>query len=191
MAKNVRMLVNYRAPTDLPKDSITNTLYFQWDSFTIVDVQNAVDDLYAIYAALTWCTGSRLEIRAYDMDDAEPRPIIAQKTGQVAGTLNWGNREPAVCLSYYAERNLPRQRGRIYCGPFSSGNQDARPTNVQTPVLNLGKALAGLGGENVSWRVHSVKDNDFLHIRNIWVDNSWDVVRKRGLAGTSRLTASV
>lgn len=192
MATNIRMLVNYRKLTDLPVDSITNTLYFQWDSFTLVDIQNAVNDLWTIYSNLAWVKGTRLEIKAYDMADDTPRPIKAEKVANVTGTNIWGNREPAVCLSYYADRNLPRQRGRIYCGPFQSGVQDERPgAGTTTAVKNLGIALAGLGGENVSWRVHSVLNNDFLHIRHIWVDNAWDTVRKRGVKANERLTADV
>lgn len=104
-------------------------------------------------------------------------------------------REVAVCLSFYAERNLPRQRGRLYI-PFELMQQSQsigvpRPTTpCQTLVGNLAGRLAGLGGLDVDWVVYSRVDDEARSVTNWYVDNEWDTMRSRGLRPTERVAGT-
>lgn len=188
------MLVSWGETAAEVKDWMSNTLYFSVD---IADP--AYDDLaaavLAAYVGAGWTTGQKIEVRAYNMADAKPRPERAYKTQTKAGIIPDGPHQVALCLSYYSERNLPRRRGRIYIGPWS-GPTTRPSTTAMASLITFGQALANVGGANVDWSVWSTMDasegKDASHsISNIWVDNSWDVQRRRQLEGTARQTAVI
>jgi hypothetical protein len=111
-------------------------------------------------------------------------------TGQSAS----GNpRELAICLSFYADRNIPRHRGRLYFpAPIVAGSSlSVRPSSIaMNAVAAFVPVFAGLGGVDVDWVVWSEKDRTARKVTNWWVDDEWDVVRSRGLRPTTRLTGS-
>lgn len=180
------MLISSNDSSTSPaKDAIDNTLYFNVSNGPIdpPDYQALVDDLYAIWAARAWQKGRHLDIRAYNMEDPTPRPVKARKTGSVTGTALTGPRQIACCLSYFADRNLPRQRGRIYIGPWGTAGNALYPgVSTQNEVIALAQPLADLGGVNVDWSLWSPTTQQHTRITNAWVDNSWDVIRSRKLA---------
>jgi hypothetical protein len=174
------------------KDAIVNTLYFNISSLGPdpgADWNDLCSDLYDTWAIRQWAVGSYLDVRLYDMADAEPRAPKARRTGNVEGTRPAGVPQVALALSYYADRNLPRQRGRIFLGPWSTGSE--RPTiQQQNGALSLCSGLADLGGVNVDWSLWSPTTQTHTRISNAWVDNSWDIIRSRKIVGTSRVTWS-
>lgn len=190
-----RALVSWKRTTDIPRDAFTNTLYFNATGITPidpVDLQEIAQDIAQVYSDANIFQGVRINVRMYDMADQTPRPILAEANVDRAGTYWTGDPEVALCLSYYGERNLPRSRGRIYLGGFNAASITSRPAPaIMNAVLNLGKGLAEIGGENVSWRVYSPTNNTDEHIRHIWVNDEWDVVRSRGLRESTRVTADV
>lgn len=184
----VRFIVASNETMSSPaKDAIVNTLYFnvsQFDPTVGPDYQALTDDLWEIMATPSWGRGRFLDVRAYNMEDADPRPQKARKTGQVTGTKPTGPHQIALCLSYYADRNLPRQRGRIYVGPWDTSTTNA--TNAQTDeLIALAGSLAGLGGLNVDWSLWSPTTNTHTRINHAWVDDSWDVIRSRKVASVA------
>nr|CRY96676.1 hypothetical protein [uncultured prokaryote] len=194
---DIRFIVSWGPGQEIDKNWFSNTLYFAVDGFGAdADVQGLADDLLAVYQQRSFTAGSSIEVRGYDMADPKPRPELgfARSTGTGIG-LPTGPGQVALCLSYYSERNLPRQRGRIYCGPFS--NPEIRPTSQTiNSLITFGQALAGLGGLNVDWSVYSptkasLAQDPTMTISNIWVDNSWDIIRSRKLDGTTRTSAEI
>lgn len=112
--------------------------------------------------------------------------------------------ELAICLSFQAAsaagRSQKRRRGRVYLGPWSQqgvvAGGDVVTAGVETAVFNMGKAL--LDGFNVSgdvkWVVYSptnagtgAPQQATVNVDNIWVDNAWDIQRRRGIKPTTRL----
>lgn len=165
-------------------DVIVNTLYFNVSgSVDDPDYNSLGNDLWTIWAARPWVQGRFLDIRGYNMDDPEPRPQRYLKRQQVTGSSPEGPHQISLALSYYADRNLPRQRGRIYIGPWSSPGLNATVTQT-TAVMALPPLLAGLGGLNVDWSLWSPTTQTHTRINHAWVDNSWDVVRSRKLKST-------
>ena len=188
----VRMIVSVRDSIATPqKDAVVNTLYFNVSgSVDPPNYQSLVDDLWSLWSSRGWGVGRYIDVRAYNMDDGEPRPVKAMKRDQAQGTAVVGVPQVALCLSYYADRNLPRQRGRIYLGPWSTGNP--RPTTQQmNQALNLAPGLAGLGGLNVDWSLWSPTTQQHTRINHAWVDNAWDIIRSRRLPGTERVTVDI
>lgn len=160
-------------------EAIDNTLYFNVSgSVEEPDYTALVNDLGAIWAARPWSAGRFLDIRAYNMDDAKPRPIKARYTVSVAGTRLTGPGQVALALSYYADRNLPRQRGRIFVGPWTTTSDTAQTSQVNA-VMALPPLLAGLGGLNVDWSLWSPTNQTATRINHAWCDNSWDIIRSR------------
>lgn len=186
----VRIIVS-SAPAvfTLAKDRIVNTLYFNVSGGVgdQTDYQALVDDFFALWTPRPWAAGRIIEVKAYNMDEPgtklNPRPVKAEKRGTAPGTIVNGPHQIALCLSYYADRNLPRSRGRIYLGPWGTPGAEATSTNV-TAVMALPPLLAGLGGLNVDWSLWSPTTQEHKRIDHAWCDNSWDVHRSRKLAAT-------
>lgn len=194
---DVRMIVAWGPGADLTKDWFSNTLYFAVDlpPTDPVDYQSLADDLRDIYAAQSFTVGSKIEVRAYNMGDDKPRPEKAYSSVVRAGGQPSGPHQVALCLSYYSERNLPRQRGRIYLGPFA-GPVDRPDSSYMTSLLDMAESLGGLGGINVDWSVYSpttaeAGGDPTMSISDAWVDNSWDIVRSRKQDATTRQTRHI
>lgn len=192
---DVRMLVSWGPPAGAERDRFSNTLFFAVDGAGAPpDYEDLAQDLLVIYQNRSWCAGCKIEVRAYNMADAKPRPERAFKTSTMTGSYPNGPGQVALCLSYYSQRNLPRQRGRIYCGPF--GQPSLRPSSPEIALLMThAQDLAGLGGLNVDWSVYSptkaaLGEDPTMTISNYWVDNSWDIQRRRKLEATSRSAGS-
>lgn len=182
----VRMLVSWGRPSDKVADRLTNTLYFSVSgSVDDPDYQALADDLRDVYASIQFTAGAKIEVRAYNMDDAKPRPEKAYSTVTRTGTWTQGVRQVAIALSYYADRNLPRQRGRIFTGPWPT-TSDVVSSSYPPLLLTFAQGLAGIGGLNVDWSVYSPTSNDHKRISRAWVDNSWDIIRSRKLPATTR-----
>ncbi len=177
-----------------PSDVVSNTFYIDKTSIPAqggADEQKLADDTRAIWQTRLPAIADypQTRVRIYDMADLKPRPVLAQSIGSVVGGSNSGPQEVALCLSFYAGRNIPRRRGRMYMGPWFSGGMAGRPTDAQmASLLGIASDLAALGGVDVAWVIHSPTDNAFRGVTNAWVDNAWDTQRSRGLDPTARQT---
>lgn len=193
-----RALVSWGPVASPVRDWFSNTLYFNVSGSVgqDPDYDDLASDLLAIYQNQSWTIGCKIEVRFYDMADAKPRPEKAYKTATKTGTIVQAAPQVAIALSYYADRNLPLQRGRIFTGPWANSSQMIAEATRLT-LITFAQALAGLGGLNVDWSVYSPTSQqrglDPWHrrISDVWVDNSWDIIRSRKLASTARSTAQI
>lgn len=190
-----RLQISYLMDSALPRDVMVNNLHFNIIALGGgVDDQSLCNDLAAIMAA--WCTKApEIQVRSYDIAAEPPRfPLATAFANQ--GVNPPGSvipREVALCLSFYGDRNVPRQRGRIFLpAPARLSAAGLRPTaQNMTDALDLADDFAGLGGANVDWIVQSNTANDHFKVSNAWVDDEWDTQRRRGLRPTTRQTRSV
>ena len=101
----------------------------------------------------------------------------------------------SACISYYADTNVKRKRGRVYIGPLSSacttlptGDQDVRIHSTTIGILAASAADMANTTEDVTWEVYSRADDDFYAITAGWVDNAFDIQRRRGAIASVRTT---
>lgn len=188
-----RLQCSWQADSPFPRDRIVITPHFN-DSGLGTDPQQLCDDLAD---ALKLWAGARgeLTVKAYDAQGTPPvfPQGEAHRDVNTVGTSAYP-RELAVCLSFYADRNLPRQRGRLYISPtlyFTGTVLGVRPAGtLQSRVADLVPIFSSLGGVDVDWAVYSRREDVARKVTHWWVDNEWDVQRSRGLRPDDRLQGS-
>jgi len=188
-----RFQVAQGADSSFPADRIVNTLHFD-DAGATTDPEQLCQDILDVWQA-AWLSAAGREVRvtAYNVGAPPQLPVasVVENEGVFPTTVN--NREIALCLSYYNQRSNPRRRGRLFLCPaiskVSAGG--ARPsTTAMQAALDLGTALAGIGGIDVDWVVYSRTDASHHDVAGVWCDDAWDVVRSRGLRPVTRLEAT-
>jgi hypothetical protein len=179
---------------DPPKDFVDNTLHFQAAGTPAgTDWQSLAD---AVKAAMYKTSGSGNPfvhyggragtIKVYDLADPKPRPErgVSIYTPGSFEALALGPRCTALCLSFYSDRNLKHQRGRIYIGPFNASDQTEKPsTPLMTEIAHLGDALyavsAAAGPAGWLHGVYSEVQALFYPANHYWCNDVWDVMRSR------------
>jgi hypothetical protein len=152
-----------------------------------------------------------------DMADGQPR-IPFKTDSAALGTLSTTNSdmpaEISLCCSYRATPtsglNSRRRRGRIFLGPLQFGAGDW-PVQASVNVDSIATAFSALltltnvslavysrythhdvpVGDNIADypdEVPSLLDDAFVPATQVWVDNAWDVQRRRGPKATYRKT---
>lgn len=142
--------------------------------------------------------------------------MVALGAPLTAGPVSSYPAEVAVCLSFRAdygslleqagddadpdaapERPRSRVRGRVFFGPCDLACGDgapSRPTSIVTPLLDFANRMKDINtaprnGADVFWAVHSKEAGGVsLPVTTAWVDNAWDIQRRRGVAPTARTT---
>jgi hypothetical protein len=183
-----RLQVSWQKDTTAPRDRMLITPHFN-DIGATTDPQNLCNDLLAGLNTITPTTGE-LRVKAYDAQGSVPvypQGDAIVNTGATQATAV--PRELAICLSFYGERNVPRQRGRLYIPAWFLGitTPALRPPQPITKMTDLVNLFTGLGGPDVDWCVYSRRLDNPFSITDWWYDNEWDVIRARGMVGTARV----
>jgi hypothetical protein len=191
--------VIFQGATGLSRDRFVNTLHFDGDFGT-----SQMDELWTQFRAFgdTWlgsmAGGTVHEIRSYAPGLNPTGPELRKNYALTSANASGGPGEVALCLSYGTEDDpdstVPRGRGRIYLGPFVSTAVSAnRPsTGLQNALLTLGEGIASVGfAANTTWVMRSQRDASYKKIESIWVDDSWDTQRRRGLTPTIKTKRDV
>lgn len=154
-------------------------------------------------------TANSCSVRMYDMGSTHPRiPTVVPFTLPAAGVNTALPNEVAVCLSYYAILNRVGQRGRVYVGPLSTqalatevNVPDVLP-GLQTTLLDAADGLHTQLTTQPRWVIYSpakvarlnkagqtlpAETASALVPTNAWVDDEWDIQRRRGLKARGRL----
>lgn len=201
-----RVQLNWN-PTSLnPLDAAVNTLHFDITGVFATEMpiiqttlRNAFE-LFEGFYANTVISGVLNTFKVYALDDPEPR------SSKFAGTMGAGfiptggnplPSEVAVCLSFQAAQvsGTPqaRRRGRIYLGPLGASGLDTngRPTSAcRSAASAVGASILADSVSNGgwSWVVWSPTTGTSSIVTNGWVDNAFDIQRRRGVAPTLRTT---
>jgi len=184
------------------------------DADPVVDATNFVDALATFYHAIDGQMSGRLSgdliFDVYDLEDASPRvPIHHDEIGLALGTGDGVPNECAVFLSYHGALvsgiNPARHRGRIYLGPWDVSNVDQGAgdsivsatlrdmINANAEILMDTTTVAGnpwavfspTTAGNPPWSPTAISDATF-QVQGGWVDDAWDIIRKRGARAASR-----
>ncbi len=198
MPTHIRAQVEWQVGSALPRDKICITPHFRHQSILGgegPEWQPLADDLAA--AISTWDqANNQVTVKLYDIGVTEkpnrPRAIAIVNPGNVAEAAQV--REIALCLSFYGGPNAPHNRGRLYLPAAfiqGTGQLAVRPTSANRDRAGtLAPALADLGGVDVDWIVWSPTRNAATRVENWWVDDEWDVQRRRGLQPSARTTGT-
>lgn len=196
-----------------PDDVYTNSWHFKASGFPVTDYDNVRDmllDFYTgqydaqaapVYSHFTsaYSTGF-WSLNLYDLTQSIPRVPVYTDSGYVQ--LPDGEGLPAqdsVVLSFQAQRyaGLPqnRRRNRVYIGPFNlSATEDGLVTGqVCENMLFAAKGLinASHASTNWGWAVYSPFLDEWYPPTDGWVDNGWDIQRRRKKIATQRGTFSL
>lgn len=184
---------------DVPRDQTSNTYHVNSGSTSLTTANwQALTDAFKtiLTGSSTWSTqnsGRGIKIIAYAQSDPKPRPekAVTTYTPVTWATAALGPREVALCVSMYSGRNLPRQRGRVFLGPFLVTDMAERPSatlmnNCQNFVAALNAAIIAL---SPSWNlcIYSRTTGAYQGLTNTWVNDEWDTQRRRGLRETTRI----
>lgn len=189
----------------IPQDVAVNTFHFDClllpDPVTdIFDVLEACYDNFRSQFPATVAQNGH-QMKAYNMGDPEPRAPIAEYTYNFTSAPEGvpTASELAICLSFQGDRvsgeTQRRRRGRVYLGPTERDSS----TTAGRPNSDLVNATAAFGlylleasnlNAEYTWAVYSTVNDDLVPVTNGWVDNAYDVQRRRGLQPTSRTTFS-
>lgn len=194
MSVNYRMQIAVWHDSILPRDAAVINPCFK-DNGAISNPQNLCNDLATAMAGMvTNPTSHQIRVRAYDINGTKPVHFAAEKlVNPSVATAATYPRELSCCLSFYADQNVPRRRGRLYIPYYWAGSSPIglRPdTTTRTLVSNYVGVFAGLGGVDVDWIVWSKANNAGYKVSNYWVDDEWDIQRRRGLRPTTRTTGT-
>jgi len=202
----IRAQVSFPAASADSEDTVVNNWHFDvTDPETegnLTPVATALDTFYTSlisYFATSnvWSNG---RIKMYDYDDPPPRaPLYDQPfvvTGSGSGT--WLPRECAICLSFQGDQisgiRQARRRGRVYLGPLGSATNNTTTGMVVTAVTTAIAAAAttlmtaDVAASGWAWIVYSPTMGEGAPVTNGWVDNAWDIQRRRGVDADVRTT---
>ena len=183
-----RVHISFPMDTALPRDEMQITPHYGGDN-----AQALANALKANLIANTQVGTKPFKIKVYDALKAPPSFPLA--TAEQTGTppITSAPRELALCLSYYSTYNRPTYRGRLYIPHALIGlATGSRPSSQQRDncgiwATTLGKNLPATH----AWVIYSRKRGTMDGVSNWWVDDEWDVVRKRGLRSTTRTVGTI
>jgi hypothetical protein len=184
-----RVQAGFPYDSAFPRDVITVTPHYSGTDPTAL--LNAIRD--NLVALTTVGATGVFTLKAYNATDPPPQYPLATVTHGTGFKTSTVPRELALCFSYYAVRNAPRYRGRMYVPvPIIGGTLNVRPSSTaMTDAANFGHAFTtGLPGGH-QFVVYSRKEGVARAATNYWVDDEWDIIRSRGLRGVTRNTGTL
>lgn len=182
--------------TGLPRDDFVNVLYYEVNApDTIEGTCDEIANVYDIPTFWNAQLSGHMTIKVYPLAGGQPE-LVKEYTAKLDPGSGNGPSEVAICLSYAAvddpQTSTGRRRGRIYVGPLHTANADRPGTSVRDLVLNMGQGLASVGtAGNTTWMLYSQTDASAHKIESIWVDDAWDIQRRRGKAPSTRVVQDV
>lgn len=198
MAAHLLMRCAFKFHDDTPKNRAVITLHFrrQLDLSDPTSGTNALALCTDLADQLGFLPGkgtTPLTVTAYNQEGAAPNYPLATYTKDPLGAIKVPGVPPevAVVLSYFADQNRPRRRGRIYLpawllGATSADMGEVVPSSLRTRAVSLVNSFAGLGGTNVDWGVWSSVDHAFHKATDYFVSDAWAIQRRRGIKETTR-----
>lgn len=195
----------FRLPMDsgVPNDAVINTWHVEVEDLStgLTDAIAALDDFYGDVSSVFSqnVDFANATFTAYKMSDPEPRAptAVVASTPHTSGTTALPS-ELAICLSFQGSRisgtSQARRRGRVYLGPL----MNVQNTTTSTVILNstvdqirdAAATLLAASDADADWRwcVYSTVNDALVTVSNGWVDNAFDIQRRRGITATQRLT---
>jgi len=139
-------------------------------------------------------------LKVYNLASPEPRAPVWEATWDFAGAPTGEQlpHEVACCISYQGARvsgeDQKRRRGRMYLGPLDVAiTEDGRPlqANREAMLDRLQTFIEQINLIDIHFIVWSRVNEAPVVVTNLWVDNAWDIQRRRGVDPTVRYSLAV
>lgn len=186
----------------VPENFIQNQFAIQTESFSpdYAAITTAVAAFYSEIGGYYPSTVSQgpHDLKFYGMPGIPPNYPIEETTFSFssAPTGVSGPAEVCICTSYQGLK-VPgepqaRRRGRMYIGPLDESLIDGpRPSSTMTGIIadatqELVEAVNATA--DATFGVWSTVAAEFTPVFNGWVDNAWDIQRRRGIVPDARDT---
>lgn len=182
-----RVQLNFPFDSTLPRDKVSINPHYNGS-----DPQQLADALKANLIAYNPVTTAPFDIKVYDAKKAPPSYPLATASQSGTPPASSTPREVAICLSYYAQWNRPRYRGRLYLPAWwFTATVNVRPSGaIMTAALGFANSvLTKTLPAGTFWTVYSGVGGFDAQVTDIWCDDEWDTIRSRGLRATTRQTA--
>lgn len=197
-----RLQATTKTLDNLAANYATNTWYVEADNEAgAAEASAALGARYNTFGAMQSNLHTNtlgLVIKCYAMADPEPRePLFEDGFNLSAGLSDPLPTEVSIVLSYHAANvsgvKPASKRGRIYLPFMAEGNNDTtgRPSSsLLTAVAAFGAGFHAdsIADANWVWVQYSPTRSEFSSVTGGWVDNEWDIQRRRGRVATSRTT---
>lgn len=195
------------------QDDMMNVFHFVGQRAEADNAADMVEDFYADAGSASSPLGASFadsvltgayQIKVYDLEDPKPRAPIYDRDGQVNPVSNVPvPPQCSIVLSFNSENQsgvrVQRLRNRIYIGGWTVGALDNGGYVHDNVVFRIQTAAedmlaASQASINLSWCTFSptlaaggsgVEDGAFPVVGG-WVDNSWDIQRRRKIDSTQR-----
>lgn len=204
---HVRAVMRYHYFTGLPEDVVTNTVHW-WVDTTDFDVAANVvaarlaPGMDALGPLMPACVSRDCEILVYDLAEPEPRtPKTFTNTIPAASVAAGLPLEVCLVASFSAyPPATARRRGRLYLGPFNTGQQIASTSStfprpqpaMVTGVAAVAAGWAALGtSPDNNMVIYSRAAGAFYNVTGGWVNDEFDTQRRRGVRESTRTTWTV
>lgn len=198
MASHLMLRCAFKFHDDTPKNLAVITPHFRrqldiTDPTSGVNATQLCQDLAdALALALPGAT-TPFTVTAYNDQGVKPNYPMASITKNSGAAIKVVSCVPeaAVCLSFYADQNRPRHRGRLYLPAWLLGGTSGDmgrvvPSGLRTTAQACVTSFANLGGANVDWGVWSGVDRAFYKATNYFISDAWAIQRRRGIKETAR-----
>lgn len=175
---------------------ITTTDLDDW----LTAIKDFYDDVLSVGALRSLAQNGHI-VKIYDVTLPAPNYPIYENTFNLGGAVGDIDMplEVSLAISYKntINNNVPRarRRGRIFISGWAeTQNLNGRPAagtpnGLATAYATYVAAVNAIGSLDAG--VWSRTDNVVYPIDEVWVDDEWDTVRRRGRKATSRVTISV
>lgn len=200
MATTYAFQITMPVDDTLPRNRIANTVHLEHVTGGIfdTDLEAICADIAEMYQSHYLDATKEVQVKAYDTDAVPnyPRASVVVNAG-----VPWqcsSPREIALCMSFAANnRGNKSERGRIYLMPSLVAGQNLlgnRPAPGQiTWALNFytspNNSFPDIGGVDWKFGVWSPTYKRFTQSQQAWVNDDWDVQRRRGLRESTRQNA--
>jgi hypothetical protein len=202
MATTYKFQVSMPVTDTLPRNRMQNVFHMEHvtGGLLATDLKSMCDAIVGLWQARYSNSSNEVACKAYDIDAVPnyPRAESIVNAG-VAWTMAQP-REICCCLSFAgSNKGNRRQRGRIYLEPgISSTTLNTGTLRPSGAVLQwcldwytkANASLPDLGGVDWKFGVYSKAGAAFTQSQQAWVNDDWDVQRRRGLRESTRVQAT-
>lgn len=207
---DIRSQVRLHHDSGVAELDVTNTFHWQTsitEAASITAIRANLENFYSttnegFLGPLSEYFSSELSgvvgVTMYDLADPTPRvPIDEYEFTTAVPSGEPLPSQVALCLSFQGARisGTPqaRRRGRVYLGPLDitatevSGGE-ARPVSglIDVALAAAERMLADSTTNNSHWAVYSPTNNDLVPVVGGWLDNRFDIQRRRAALVTQR-----